>query len=51
MAEALVHAIRNPQAMQAQAQHGQRIVLDAYDWGALAKKLDESWEKACASSN
>jgi glycosyltransferase involved in cell wall biosynthesis len=47
MADALVHAIRNPGAMQAQAEHGRRIVLETYDWGVLAKKLEASWERAC----
>lgn len=50
MADALVHAVRNPGAMQAMAQHGRSIVLETYDWGVLAKKLEASWEKACASS-
>jgi glycosyltransferase involved in cell wall biosynthesis len=50
MADALVRAVRNPGEMQAMAQHGQRIVLETYDWGVLAKKLEASWEKACASS-
>jgi len=52
MADALVQAIRNPDAMRALADHGRRIVLDTYDWSVLAKKLEASWEKcsACASS-
>jgi polysaccharide biosynthesis protein PslH len=50
MADALVHAIRNPGPMQAMANHGRRLVLDTYDWGVLAKKLEASWEKACVSS-
>ena len=51
MADALVQAIRNPEAMQAMAQHGRRIVLDTYDWGVLALKLERAWEKSlCASS-
>jgi glycosyltransferase involved in cell wall biosynthesis len=50
MADALIHAIRNPGMMQALADHGRRLVLDTYDWSVLAKKLEASWEKACASS-
>lgn len=52
MAEALVHAIRNPGEMQAMAQHGRGIVLETYDWGVLARKLEQAWEpsRTCASS-
>lgn len=45
MADALVQAIRNPAAVQALAQHGRQIVLDTYDWGALAHKLEAAWQK------
>jgi glycosyltransferase involved in cell wall biosynthesis len=45
MADALVHALRDPAAMQAMAQHGRRIVLDTYDWSVLAEKLEAVWEK------
>ena len=45
MADALVQAVRNPAAMQAMAEHGRRIVLDTYDWGVLAGKLEAAWEK------
>ena len=50
MADALVNAIRKPGDVQAMAQHGRGIVLETYDWSVLAKKLEASWEKACASS-
>jgi glycosyltransferase involved in cell wall biosynthesis len=50
MADALIQAIRNPGPMQAMARHGRQLVLDQYDWGILAKKLEAVWEKACASS-
>ncbi|MBI1831529.1 MAG: glycosyltransferase [Planctomycetes bacterium] len=52
MADALVHAIRNPDAVRALAEHGRRIVLETYDWSVLARKLEAAWEKciACASS-
>jgi glycosyltransferase involved in cell wall biosynthesis len=49
MADALVQAIRNPGAIQAMAQHGRGLVLDTYDWGVLAKKLEASWEKSLRS--
>lgn len=50
MADALVHAIRNPAAMQALAQLGRQLVLEAYDWEVLAKKLETCWQK-CFSSD
>lgn len=46
MADALVHAIREPAAMQALAEHGRRIVLETYDWSVLARKLEASWERS-----
>jgi glycosyltransferase involved in cell wall biosynthesis len=46
MADALVSAIRKPGEMQAQAEHGRRLVLDTYDWNELAKKLEATWEKS-----
>jgi glycosyltransferase involved in cell wall biosynthesis len=48
MAEALVRAIREPESMQAQAQHGRRLVLESYDWEVLARKLEASWERCVA---
>ena len=46
MADALIDAIRNPGQMQALAEHGRGLVLDAYDWGVLARKLEASWENS-----
>jgi glycosyltransferase involved in cell wall biosynthesis len=46
MADVLVRAIRQPQQMQAMAEHGRRIVLDTYDWEMLARKLEASWERS-----
>jgi polysaccharide biosynthesis protein PslH len=46
MADALVRAIRHPEAMSALAEHGRRLVLAMYDWEVLAKKLETSWEKS-----
>ena len=48
MADALVQAVREPAAMQALAQHGRRIVLETYDWGVLAGKLEAAWEECLA---
>jgi glycosyltransferase involved in cell wall biosynthesis len=50
MADALVHAIRNPLIVQAMADHGQRLVLDTYDWSVLARKLEASWERSLSQS-
>jgi glycosyltransferase involved in cell wall biosynthesis len=46
MADALVHAVRHPMEMQALAAHGRQFVLDVYDWGVLATKLESAWMKA-----
>ena len=46
MADALVRAIRDPDAVQALAQHGRQIVLETYDWGVLAHKLEAAWQKS-----
>ena len=48
MAAALVEAIRNPQKMQAMADAGRTLVLETYDWGVLANKLEAVWEKLVA---
>ncbi len=45
MAAALVEAIRKPERAQEQAQRGRRVVLESYDWGVLARKLEAAWEK------
>jgi glycosyltransferase involved in cell wall biosynthesis len=49
MAAALVEAIRKPETAREQAQRGRRVVLENYDWGVLAKKLEASWEKCVAA--
>lgn len=48
MAAALVQAIRAPAVVQAQAEHGRRVVREAYDWDVLARKLEASWERCVA---
>jgi len=45
MADALLHAIRDPHGAQALAEHGRQIVLATYDWDVLARKLEASWER------
>jgi glycosyltransferase involved in cell wall biosynthesis len=47
MAQALLHAIHNPSDMQVMAERGRKLVLENYDWSALATKLEAAWEKAC----
>jgi glycosyltransferase involved in cell wall biosynthesis len=49
MADALVQVIRNHTGALAQAEHGRRLVLDTYDWGALAEKLEAAW-RTCVQS-
>lgn len=50
MADALVYAIRAPGEMQAMAQRGRRLVLETYDWEALARTLEGSWERGVRES-
>ena len=45
MASALVRAIREPDQLQTQAEHGRCVVREAYDWDVLARKLEASWER------
>jgi glycosyltransferase involved in cell wall biosynthesis len=47
MAEALVNALRQPERVRAQAEHGRRAVLESYDWDVLAVKLERVWQR-CA---
>ena len=44
-ASRLVETIRSPIRAQAMAEHGRRLVLERYDWDALAKFLEQSWER------
>jgi glycosyltransferase involved in cell wall biosynthesis len=43
MAAQLIHALRNPHAMQVMANAGRQRVLERYDWDSLADKLEETW--------
>lgn len=43
MAAALVQAIRQPDAMRAQADKGRELVRRKYDWSVLADKLEAIW--------
>ncbi len=44
MAQALVDALREPERARSVASEGRRRVLDLYDWDALARKFEQSWE-------
>jgi glycosyltransferase involved in cell wall biosynthesis len=45
MAAALLQALRQPEAVQAQAERGRRVVVENYDWDVLARKLEASWQR------
>ena len=49
MADALVEAIRAPEAMQEMARRGRQVVLDTYDWASLSLKLEASWRRSLVS--
>jgi glycosyltransferase involved in cell wall biosynthesis len=51
MAEALIHAIRQPAASQAQAIAGRVQVLHRYDWDTLADRLDAVWLRCSESAD
>jgi glycosyltransferase involved in cell wall biosynthesis len=51
MAGALVHAIRNPLEVLAQARSGRKRVLDRYDWDVLADKLEQVWLQMANSNS
>jgi glycosyltransferase involved in cell wall biosynthesis len=43
MAAALRQVIADPAAARAQAECGRQRVLERYDWGLLAGKLEKVW--------
>jgi glycosyltransferase involved in cell wall biosynthesis len=47
MAAALVEGLRAPGPVREMAEQGRRVVLERYDWDALALKLEQVWER-CA---
>ncbi|HYV36789.1 MAG TPA: glycosyltransferase [Gemmataceae bacterium] len=49
MASTLVDAIRSPAPFRAMAENGRRVVLERYDWDALAIKLERVWEKSISA--
>jgi glycosyltransferase involved in cell wall biosynthesis len=49
MADALVAALRHPEAMLAMAERGRIAVREQYDWTMLAAKLEQTWETARAN--
>jgi glycosyltransferase involved in cell wall biosynthesis len=50
LAPALATAIRNPSAVQQQAQCGRQEVLRRYDWDVLADRLDRVWRAVAAGA-
>jgi glycosyltransferase involved in cell wall biosynthesis len=46
MAAAIVHAMRQPDAIRNMTEEGRALVREQYDWSALARKLERSWETA-----
>ena len=51
MAPALLAALRDPLTAQSKADSGRALVLDRYDWDALADLLEQSWERARGLEN
>jgi glycosyltransferase involved in cell wall biosynthesis len=49
MAEALVCCLRDPAPVQEMARNGRALVLERYDWEALAVRLEQVWERCCDS--
>jgi polysaccharide biosynthesis protein PslH len=47
---ALVAAIRDPEAMGAQAERGREQVLERYDWDRLAEQLEQVWMQCATDS-
>jgi glycosyltransferase involved in cell wall biosynthesis len=45
MADALAQAVANPGPALEMAENGQRLVLERYDWDALADRLERVWEQ------
>jgi glycosyltransferase involved in cell wall biosynthesis len=45
MASALVESLRTPERLHAMAERGRRLVLERYDWDALADKLEQVWQR------
>jgi hypothetical protein len=43
--DALAACLRDPGPAREQAERGRRVVLERYDWGALADKLEQTWLK------
>lgn len=48
MAGALVDVLRHPKQAQAQAENGQAVVVQNYDWRNLAHIQEEAWQQAMA---
>jgi glycosyltransferase involved in cell wall biosynthesis len=51
MAEALVRHIRRPEEAGRMARLGRQVVVEQYEWQALADKLETIWRKAVCTAN
>jgi polysaccharide biosynthesis protein PslH len=49
MARALLECLNNPAPAREMADRGRRLVLEQYDWDALAERLERCWEAAAGS--
>jgi glycosyltransferase involved in cell wall biosynthesis len=47
MPAALVRCLRDPEPARAQAECGRGVVLERYDWGVLADRLEQVWLECC----
>jgi glycosyltransferase involved in cell wall biosynthesis len=50
MADALAACLRDPGPARARAERGRRVVLQRYDWNALADKLEQTWLKCVGAA-
>jgi glycosyltransferase involved in cell wall biosynthesis len=50
MAAAIVECMLDPAAAREAAERGRGLVLERYDWGTLAEKLERVWEKCLVSA-
>jgi glycosyltransferase involved in cell wall biosynthesis len=43
MAQQIIRCLRSPDVALASAERGHRVVVEQYDWGKLAKVLEQVW--------
>jgi glycosyltransferase involved in cell wall biosynthesis len=48
MAPALLQCLQRPEAAREQAERGRQVVVERYDWGVLADRLEQVWLDCCA---